>query len=271
MDGENAWEVGPFHVPAPAGASDVLADSIRNTPAPDVDAMRQLIPRSEAEWVALVEERNEVNRANVPVLADQLALTIEGEHIGGVRIYWVTPPEIDRRHQDHLFVYVHGGAYVLNAGEAGLPEAMLIAARTKMPVLSIDYRMPPQHPFPAGLDDVVAVWERALDTYSASSVALGGVSAGSGLILAAVHKLIGAGHQTPGALYAGTPWTDLTRTGDSYYTNEGVDRNPRRVRRDPRLRSPPLCRRPRSHRPPDLPRLRRLHRLPTYVVGHRYP
>ena len=41
---ENGWEIGPFHLPAPAGASDVLADSIRNTPAPDVDAMRQLIP-----------------------------------------------------------------------------------------------------------------------------------------------------------------------------------------------------------------------------------
>ncbi len=221
---ENGWEIGPTHLPAPAGASDVLADSIRKTPPPDVAAMRQLIPRSEAEWVTLVEERNELNRANVRVLADQLALTVEEERISGVRTYRVSPPEIDRRHQDHLFVYVHGGAYVLNAGEAGLGEAMLIAARTKMPVLSIDYRMPPQHPFPAGLDDVMVVWEHLLVTHSATSVALGGVSAGSGLILAAVHKLIGAGHQIPGALYAGTPWSDLTRTGDSYYTNEGVDR-----------------------------------------------
>lgn len=224
MTRENAWEIGPYHLPAPAGASDVLADSIRNTPAPDVAAMRQLIPSSEAEWVAGVEERDEKGRAIVRVLVDQLALTVEKEHIGGVGTHHVTPPEIDRRHQDHLFIYVHGGAYVLNAGEAGLAEAMLIAARTKMPVLSIDYRMPPQHPFPAGLDDVVAVWEQVLATHSATSVALGGVSAGSGLVLAAVHKLIGAGHQTPGALYAGTPWTDLTRTGDSYYTNEGVDR-----------------------------------------------
>ncbi len=224
MTEENGWEIGPSHLPAPAGASDVLADSIRNTPAPDVEAIRQLIPRSEAEWVAAVEKRNEENRANVPMLADQLSVTVEEEHIGGVGTFRVMPPEIDRRHQDHLFVYVHGGGYVLNAGEAGLPEAMLIAARTKMPVLSIDYRMPPQHPFPAGLDDVLAVWEHVLATHSATSVALGGVSAGSGLVLAAVHKLIGAGHQTPGALYAGTPWTDLTRTGDSYYTNEGVDR-----------------------------------------------
>ena len=224
MTGENGWEIGSFHVPAPAGASDVLADLIRNTPAPDVDAIRQLIPRNEAEWVAAAEERNEENRTTVRPLADQLGVTIEQDHIGGAGTHWVTPPKIDPRHQDHLFVYAHGGAYVLNAGEAGLPEAMLIAARTNIPVLSIDYRMPPQHPFPAGLDDVVAVWEHVLASHSATSVALGGVSAGGGLILAAVHELIGAGHQTPGALYAGTPWTDLTRTGDSYYTNEGVDR-----------------------------------------------
>jgi acetyl esterase/lipase len=194
------------------------------TPVPDVEAIRQQIPGSESEWVVAVEKRNEQTRANVPMLADQLSVTVEEEHIDGVGAYRVAPPEIDRRHQDHLFVYVHGGAYVLNAGEAGLPEAMLIAARTKMPVLSIDYRMPPQHPFPAALDDVIAVWENVLATHLATSVAMGGVSAGSGLVLAAVHKLIGAGRQTPGALYAGTPWTDLTRTGDSYYTNEGVDR-----------------------------------------------
>lgn len=224
MTGETDWEIGAFSLPAPAGASDVLADSIRVTPVPDVEANRQLIPSSEAEWVVAVEERDEKNRAIAGVLADQFALTVEEEHIDGVGTYRVTPPEIDRRHQDHLFVYVHGGAYVLGAGEAGLPEAMLIAARTKMQVLSIDYRMPPQHPFPAALDDVIAVWENVLGTRSVSSVALGGVSAGGGLILTAVSKLIGGGHQTPQALYAGTPWTDLTRTGDSYYTNEGVDR-----------------------------------------------
>jgi acetyl esterase/lipase len=224
MTGEHGWEIGPYHLPAPAGASAVLADSIRNTPAPVVDSIRQLIPRSEAEWAAAVEERNEESRANVSTLIDQLGVTVEEKHIGGAGTYRVTPPEIDPRHQDHLFAYVHGGAYVLNAGEAGLVEAMMIAARTKMPVLSIDYRMPPPHPFPAGLDDVVAVWEHVIGTHPAASVALGGVSAGSGLVLAVVHKLIAAGQPTPGALYAGTPWSDLTRTGDSYYTNEGIDR-----------------------------------------------
>ncbi|MCH7584834.1 MAG: alpha/beta hydrolase [Acidobacteria bacterium] len=224
MDARNGWATGPYHLPVPAGASDVLADSIRNTPAPDIDANRQLIPRSEAEWLALVKEADKEKRAIARQLADQFSVTVKEEQIGGVGTHRVTPPEIDPRHQDHLFVYIHGGAYVLNAGEAGLGEAIVIAAGSKMPVLSIDYRMPPQHPFPAGLDDVIAVWEHLLTIHPADSTAMGGSSAGSGLILAVVHKLIGAGHPTPGALYAGTPWTDLTKTGDSYYTNEGVDR-----------------------------------------------
>jgi len=224
MSKERGWEIGPVNLPAPAGASDVLADSIRKTPRPDVPARRQMIPRNDAEWVAAVEELNEPNRDSAVALADKLAVSVDADRLGGIGIHRVTPPEIDPRHRDHLFVYVHGGAYVLNAGEAGLPEAILIAARTKMPVLSIDYRMPPQYPFPAALDDVLTVWTELLATHSATSMAMGGVSAGGGLILAAVQQLISGGDQIPGALYAGTPWADLTNTGDSYHTNEGVDR-----------------------------------------------
>ena len=89
MTGEDGWEVGPYHLPAPAGASDVLADSIRVTPVPDVEAIRQLIPGSEAEWVVAVEERDERNRAIAGELADQFALTVEEEHIDGVGTYRV--------------------------------------------------------------------------------------------------------------------------------------------------------------------------------------
>ena len=82
-----------------------------------------------------------------------------------------------------------------------------------MQVLSIDYRMPPLHPFPAGLEDVLSIYQREPSQRSASSIALGGASAGGGLILTAVQKIIELGMDLPGALYAGTPWTDLTKTG----------------------------------------------------------
>jgi monoterpene epsilon-lactone hydrolase len=102
-------------------------------------------------------------------------------------------------------------------------EAILVAQRAKIPVLSIDYRMPPEHPFPAAVDDVAAVWKSLLEERDAKSMALGGTSAGGGLVLASTHRFIELGIPVPGALFAGTPEADLTKTGDSYFTNEGVD------------------------------------------------
>jgi acetyl esterase/lipase len=74
----------------------------------------------------------------------------------------VIPDEIDPRHEDHLFVHVHGGAYVLNGGVACVAEALVIALGTKMRALSIDYRMAPRHPYPAAVDDVVTVYRHLL-------------------------------------------------------------------------------------------------------------
>ena len=223
-DQQTTWSIGPRTLPAPAGASDALRNAIMSGPVPDVEAVRQLVPKNEAEWLTAIAERNEENVAQVRTLVEQLPVSVENDEIEGVNVHHVTPAEVDAKHENHLFCYVHGGAYILNGGEAGLAEAIVIAVRAKMRVLSIDYRMPPQHPFPAGLDDVVTVYQHLLRNRSAKSMALGGSSAGGGLLLAVVHKFIQLGLDLPGALYCGTPWTDLTKTGDSYYTNEGIDR-----------------------------------------------
>ena len=221
---ETSWSIGTRTLPAPTGASDVLRNSIMNTPAPDVEALRQLTPKNKAEWLAAIAKRDEESVAQVRVFTEKLVVSVENDEIEGVKVHHVIPAEIDTRHENHLFCYVHGGAYILNGGEAGVTEAILIAHRAKMRVLSIDYRMPPEHPFPAGLDDVVTVYQHLLGNRPAKSMALGGVSAGGGLILAAVQKFVQLDLDLPGVLYAGTPWTDLTKTGDSYYTNEGIDR-----------------------------------------------
>ncbi len=221
---ETSWSIGARTLPGPAGASDVLRNAIVSGPVPDVEAVGRAAPKNEAEWLAAIAELDEEKRPLVRDLIEQFPVSVENDEIGGVNVCHVTPAEVDPRHENHLFSYVHGGAYILNGGEAGLLEAIVIALRAKMRVLSIDYRMPPQHPFPAGLDDVVTVYQHLLGNQPAKSMALGGPSAGGGLILAAVHMFIKLGLDLPGALYSGTPWTDLTKTGDSYYTNEGIDR-----------------------------------------------
>ena len=71
----------------------------------------------------------------------------------GVKVHRVTPSEIDENHKNHLFLFIHGGAWVLSGGLSGTTEVVVIAARLKIPVVSIDYRMPPKHPAPAALID----------------------------------------------------------------------------------------------------------------------
>ncbi len=136
----------------------------------------------------------------------------------------MTPAKVDPSNAKRLFVHLHGGAYVLGGGVAGTSEAIVIARYAEMPVMSIDYRMPPAHPFPAAVDDVVAVWRGLLKDRAASSMALGGTSAGGGLALASSQRLRQLKLDLPGALWAGTPWADLTKTGDSQFINEGIDR-----------------------------------------------
>ena len=141
-----------------------------------------------------------------------------------MNVHRVTPSEIDDKHKNHLFVYIHGGAWVRNGGVAGTLEPVLIAARLKMPVVSIDYRMPPKHPAPAATDDVIAVWKELLKDHSVASMAMGGTSGGANITLSSIHCFKDLGLPLPGALYLGTPCVDVDMIGDSRFINEGIDR-----------------------------------------------
>jgi acetyl esterase/lipase len=200
-----------------------MYDSIAETPQPDPAAM-QIDPQSEAEWIAVIAQMDAGKEDNVKALSEMLSVSIEQKQIEEINVYYLTPAEVDPRHANHLFVYVHGGAFVLNGGEAGLPEPIVIAHRAKMPVISIDYRMPPKYPTPAGRDDVVTVYQHLLKERSAQTMAMGGSSGGGNISMAAVQRLIELGLDVPGALYLGTPGSDMSKTGDSYYTNDGIDR-----------------------------------------------
>jgi acetyl esterase/lipase len=220
---ETAWRIGSRTLPPPAGASDALRASIANTPQPD-PSVWQIEPHSEAEWLAVIAQMDEGKAEIVQALKQEWSVSITQDTIEGVNVYHVTPAEIDPRHEDHLFVYVHGGAFVLSGGEGSLPEAILIAHRAKMCAISIDYRMPPKYPAPVGRDDVVAVYQHLLNQYPAQKLALGGSSGGANMIMATVQHLIKLGVDVPGALYLGTPGSDMSKTSDSWTINEGIDR-----------------------------------------------
>lgn len=218
-----SWTLQERTLPVPAFVSDAQRDSIAKRPQPDVARSQGISPKTNKEWLKFIRAADKAAIAVAAALSEKLNVTIREEMYAGVTVYSVTPANINPANRNRLFVHTHGGAYVANNGRAGLIEAILIADRVTIPVLSIDYRMPPEHPFPAAIDDVVAVWKSLLKKRDAKSMALGGTSAGGGLVLASTHKFKELDLPLPAALYAGTPWADLTKTGDSYFTNEGVD------------------------------------------------
>jgi len=220
---ETNWRIGPRTLPPPAGASDVLRESIADSPQPD-PAIMQIEPQSETEWFAAIAQFDEGKIDAARELREKLSVSVEHDTIEGVNVYHVTPAEIDPGLEDKLFVHTHGGAFVLNGGEACTLEAIIIASVTKIRVLSIDYHMPPKYPAPAGREDVIAVYQHLLKQRSSRSIVLGGASGGSNLSMGLLQHLIELGVDMPGALYLGTPGADLSKTGDSYYINEGIDR-----------------------------------------------
>jgi acetyl esterase/lipase len=202
-----------------------LCNSISETPTPDPALNLQLDPQSEAEWPAVIAQLDEGKVDAAHALSEQFSVSVEHDTIEGVNVYHVVPAEVDPGLEDKLFVHTHGGAFVLNGGEAGTIEAIVIAHLAKIRLLSIDYRMPPRYPAPAGRDDVVTVYQHLLKQRPARKIALGGSSGGANLTMGMVQYLIEQHVDLPGALFLGTPGADMSKTGDSYYINDGIDRN----------------------------------------------
>ena len=90
-------------------------------------------------------------------------------------------------------------------------------------VISVDYRMPPDHPFPAALDDAVAVYRELLKANQPENIGVFGTSAGGSLTLTTLLRAKMEGLPMPGAIAPGTPTVDLTKTGDTLFTNAMVD------------------------------------------------
>jgi len=125
---------------------------------------------------------------------------------------------------DRHVLYLHGGAYL--SGSPALYRDFLwrIAAVTRTGVWCIDYRLAPEHPFPAAVDDAAKAYRALLnDGADPGGIVLMGESAGGGLVFATLLKLRDEGTALPAAAVAMSPWTDLALTGESLRVNDAVD------------------------------------------------
>jgi len=125
---------------------------------------------------------------------------------------------------DRHLLYLHGGAYMFGSPRLYRHFTWRMADAARAHVLIIDYRLAPEHPFPAALDDAVTAWRWLLDNGgSPSSMTIAGDSAGGGLALATMMKLRGEGLPLPVAAAVMSPWTDLALTGPSLHINADAD------------------------------------------------
>src|SRR5271166_655891 len=180
-------------------------------------------PTTVEEWKWIVKEAAVTAVGAVPGLSRRMNVKFEPTWLGEVPAFSVTPEDIAPENRNRLLIHVHGGCYVLNPGEAGLTEAILMAGFGRFKVMSVDYRMPPDAYFPAALDDVVAAWTAALTIEDPKRMAVFGTSAGGALTLALILKAKQEGLPLPAAIAPGTPMSDVTRTGDTFHTNELLD------------------------------------------------
>ena len=140
--------------------------------------------------------------------------------IGGVTGHWLDAP----KKSANVMLYIHGGAMLVGTafGYRGLSGNLAQASGVNM--FSIDYRLAPEHAFPAALDDSHAAYEGLLaDGYQAENIVVAGDSAGGNLVLSLLLKLKAAGKAQPAAAVVLSPWADLTHSGATMKTKGDVD------------------------------------------------
>ena len=225
--------VAQAQAPVAAGTRQVPA---RNIPVPDTVSPQMaaiiaqpynptwnVVPKTAAEWKAIIDKGAADTVRTLPAIREALGVRVQPTMIGGVKAFIVTPKSIPARNRNRVLVHVHGGAYVLSPGEAATKEAIELAGFGGFKVISVDYRMPPDFPYPAAMDDAMAVYRAVLKTTKPGNIGIFGTSTGGGMTLAMVLRARVEHLPMPGAIAPGTPWSDMTKTGDSFYANELAD------------------------------------------------
>jgi len=202
----------PAHLSAEAQA--VLAmDLFESSSYPDLD--------DHAAWREMISARDAMIQPMFESMASGVTADVEEIEVGGAAVHVVVPDEIDDDSQ--VILSLHGGALILGGGESCRFSGVSQAGTLRSRVWSLDYRMPPDHPYPAGLDDSVVAYRALLEEHRPEDIVVAGGSAGANLAAALVLRSRDDGLPLPGAVLLMTPELDLTESGDTFHTNLGVD------------------------------------------------
>lgn len=167
-------------------------------------------------------EKQRESQGNLGELLRKRELNYESFEIDGIMAEWVS---VNRSHmKKYVILYCHGGGYMTGSYRYARSITNKLASSTSMDVLSFDYRLAPEHPYPAAIEDALKVWDYLMyQGYGARDIIIAGDSAGGNLALTLTLALKEQGRLLPRGLLLFSPWTDMTRSGKSYQKKASVD------------------------------------------------
>jgi epsilon-lactone hydrolase len=168
-----------------------------------------------------VDEQRRLLRELLSVQPLPADVTVTTTALGGVPTAEITVDGIEPR---HVVLYFHGGVYVMGDAFLAADLASQVGRRMRAKVMSVDYRLAPEHPYPAAVDDALAAYEALLQSGTApSDIAFAGESAGGGLAVATMVNARDHGLPLPAAAFVMSPYADLTLAGATMETRREVD------------------------------------------------
>ena len=185
----------------------------------EIDVIRGLLavhPRP----TSLDERRKRLDAlgAQYPLPPD---VRVEPVDANGVAAEWTTTPEAD---PTRAILFLHGGGYISGSIDSHRHMIAQAGREARARTLALGYRLAPEHPFPAALDDAIAGYRFLLSQgFAPETIAVAGESAGGGLAVATLVSLRDAGEPLPACAWLSSPWVDLAMTGDSITAKAAVD------------------------------------------------
>ena len=176
--------------------------------------------RPDVHTLSVAEQRENFERgvAFFPVESD---VVVQQTTVAGRPCEWLTPAGAN---SDYTLLFLHGGGYCIGSLNTHRGLASNIARAAGCRALNVDYRLAPEHPHPAAVDDAIAVYRALIDSgHRTDHIIIAGDSAGGGLTLATAISLRDAGLALPKALVCLSPWTDLTQTAESITSKAAID------------------------------------------------
>ncbi len=176
-----------------------------------------------AGWRDYIDKTNRGMTAYLSQHAKLFPAETMTHRLASAPLYEITPHNLSPKNEKRAILYIHGGGFIVGHGEAAIYAALQIANLARTRTFSIDYRMPPDHPFPDGLNDTVDAYRWLLARYRPENIGLFGASAGGNLVPACVLLAREVGLPLPAVCAVHSPAADLTESGDTFQTNATID------------------------------------------------